>query len=415
LTAEILAVGSELLTPQRVDTNSLYLTQKLNELGVEVTGKGIVGDDRARLAEAIGEARGRAPLVILSGGLGPTEDDVTRDAAATALGRRLEFHQEALDAMEARFRAFGRPMAAINRRQAYILEGAEMLPNGRGTAPGQWYADPKGVLMLLPGPPHELQAMFEQQCIPRLKNVVPPQHIATRQLRVAGMPESDLDQLIAPIYTRYQNPATTILAAPGDIQVHFRGRGSTEAEARAAVEEVSRQVEAALGDRVYSRNGESLEEVVGRLLQARGATLAVAESCTGGLLAERITSVEGSSRYFAGGWVSYTNRFKIGRLGVKQQTLEAHGAVSPEVAREMAEAARSAAETTLGVSVTGVAGPTPDAGPGAAGPKPAGLVYIAVADAAGCQVQERKFLGERERVRWQASQVALDLIRRKLG
>ncbi|MBI3693520.1 MAG: competence/damage-inducible protein A [Acidobacteria bacterium] len=410
MTAEILAVGSELLTPQRVDTNSLYLTQKLNELGVEVVAKGVIGDDRVRLTQAIEQARARTPLLILTGGLGPTEDDVTRDAAATACGCNLVFHQEIVDAIEARFRSFRRAMAPINRRQAYILEGAEILPNERGTAPGQWLRDQAGVVILLPGPPNELKPMFEAQCLPRLVQWLPQRHIVARVLRVAGMPESDLDQLISPIYTRYTNPVTTILAAPGDIQVHFRAHGSSDAEARALVEELSRQVEEALRDKIYSRDGESLEEVVGRLLSERGATLAVAESCTGGLLAERITSVPGSSRYFLGGWVSYSSHAKTAWLGVSPQTLETHGAVSAEAAREMAQRAREAACSTLGVSVTGVAGPAPD--PGSS--HPVGLVYIAVADQQSCEVKERRFVGERDRVRLQASQLALDLIRRKL-
>ncbi|MBI3667884.1 MAG: competence/damage-inducible protein A [Acidobacteria bacterium] len=414
MNAEILAIGSELLTPERVDTNSLYLTQKLNEIGVEVVGKAVVGDDRARLTAAVEQARTRVPLLILSGGLGPTEDDVTRDAVGVACRRELVFQQEILDAIERRFRAFNRPMAEINRRQAYVLEGAEALPNDRGTAPGQWLADEAGVVILLPGPPSELKPMFERECLPRLRQVVPPRYIVTIILRVAGMAESDLDQRISPIYTRYQNPVTTILAAPGDIQVHLRAYGASEPEARVVAEEVSRQIEADLGDRVYTRCGESLEEVVGKMLEARGATLALAESCTGGMLAERITSVPGSSKYFLGGWVTYTNRAKQQWLGVSEQTLAGHGAVSAEAAREMAQAARRAAGSTIGVAVTGVAGPTLDTGAGAGGPKPTGLVYIAVADKEGCEVKERQFLGERERIRLQATQMALDLIRRRL-
>ncbi len=408
MTAEILAVGSELLTPQRLDTNSLYLTQKLNELGVEVVGKAVVGDDRGRLTGAIQAARSRSRLVILTGGLGPTEDDVTRDAVAAACGRQLVFHQEILEAIEARFRAFRRSMAAINQRQAYILEGGEALNNDRGTAPGQWISDEAGLLILLPGPPNELKAMFEQQCLPRLRGVLPQEHIATRVLRVAGMPESDLDQLISPIYTRYRNPVTTILAAPGDIQVHLRGHGSSDNEARLVVDELARQIEATLGDRVYSRQDESMEEVIGRLLVARKATLAVAESCTGGLIAQRITSVPGSSKYFHGGWVSYTSRFKSEHLGIRAETLETHGAVSAETAREMAQNARQRGSATLGLAVTGVAGPDPD------GSKPVGLVFLALAEETSCEVKERRFVGERERVRLQASQMALDLVRRRL-
>lgn len=414
MNAEILAVGSELLTPQRIDTNSLYLTQKLNDIGVEVVAKAIIGDDRARLTAAIEQARSRSPLVIVTGGLGPTEDDVTRDAAAAACGRELVFHQEVLDAIEARFRSFRRVMAPINRRQAYILEGGEILPNPNGTAPGQWYKDPAGILMLLPGPPSELRPMFEAECLPRLQRALPPRHIVTRVLRIAGMPESDVDHLVAPVYTRYSNPVTTILAAPGDIQLHFRAHGSTAAEAQALVDELSTQVESLLGDRIYSRNGEPMEEVVGRMLKERGATLAVAESCTGGLLAERLTSAPGSSKFFLGGWVSYSSRFKELWLGVDRTTLEEHGAVSAEAAQQMAEGARDRAGSTLAVAITGVAGPTPDSDGGRSGPKPVGLVYVAVADRNGCEVKERRFVGERERVRQQASQMALDLIRRKL-
>lgn len=409
MNCEILAVGSELLTPQRIDTNSLYLTQRLNELGVEVVAKGIIGDDRERLSATVRLAHSRSPLLILTGGLGPTEDDVTRDAVAAALGRELVFRQEVLDAIEARFRSLRRPMAPINRRQAYIIDGAEILPNDRGTAPGQWYAGESGVILLLPGPPHELKAMYEQQCLHRLRQVVPPRHIVTRFLRVAGMGESDVDQAIAPIYTQFTNPVTTILAGPGDIQIHLRAYGASESEARVLADELARQIETALGDRIYSGEGATLEEVAGKLLAAQGATLAVAESCTGGLLAQRITAVPGSSKYFLGGWVTYSREVKSSALGVRPETLNTYGAVSAETAREMAEGARLEAGSTFAIAITGVAGPDPDDG------KPAGLVYIALADEHGCDVKERRFIGERERVRSQAAQTALDLLRRRLS
>lgn len=409
MNAEILAVGSELLTPQRIDTNSLYLTHKLNDLGVEVVAKAVLGDDRARLSAAIEQARSRCRLVILTGGLGPTEDDLTREAVADACHLQLVFHQQVLDGIEARFQAARRTMASINRRQAYILEGAEVLPNARGTAPGQWLADPAGVLILLPGPPHELKPLFETECLPRLRQILPPRQIVTRVLRVTGLPESDLDQRISPIYSRYTNPVTTILAAPGDIQVHLRAWGDSEPEARVVVEELARQIEQELGDRIYSRDGESLEDVVGRLLREQGATLAVAESCTGGQVAERITSVPGSSDYFLGGWVTYASRLKTDWLGVREDTLAAHGAVSAEVAREMAVGVRRAASSTLGLAVTGVAGPASDSGA-----SPVGLVFFALAGQDDCLVKQRQFLGERERVRQQATQMALDLVRRKL-
>src|SRR5579863_6270548 len=233
MNAEIIAVGSELLTPQRLDTNSIFLTDQLNGLGVEVVTKYVVGDDRDLLADTVRRAMGRSGIVILSGGLGPTEDDVTRDAVALALDRKMVFHPEISDQLEQRFRQAGRKMAEVNKRQAFIIEGAEILPNDRGTAPGQWIDESHVCIMLLPGPPHELKAMFTRQCMPRLERVVPRQVIRALVLRVAGMAESDLDQTISPVYKKYTNPVTTILAGEGDIQVHLRARCSNEADAAA--------------------------------------------------------------------------------------------------------------------------------------------------------------------------------------
>ena len=233
MNAEIIAVGSELLTPQRLDTNSLFLTDQLNGLGVEVTTKYVVGDDRERLAHTVRRALANAEVVILSGGLGPTEDDVTRDAVAMALDRKLVFHAEIADHLEQRFRQAGRTMAEVNRRQAFIIEGAEILPNDRGTAPGQWIEESHAAIMLLPGPPHELKAMFTRQCLTRLERFVPKFVIRTLVMRVAGMAESDLDQTISPVYKKYENPVTTILAGDGDIHIHLRARSATEGEASA--------------------------------------------------------------------------------------------------------------------------------------------------------------------------------------
>ena len=222
MNAEIIAVGSELLTPQRIDTNSLFLTGELNNLGVEVTTKCVVGDDYERLADTVRRAIARSEIVLLSGGLGPTEDDVTREAVALALDRKLVFHPEISDQLEHRFRQTNRKMAEVNKRQAFIIAGAEILPNDRGTAPGQWIDESNVSIMLLPGPPHELKAMFTRQCLPRLERLVPKQVIRTLVMRVAGMAESDLDQAISPVCKKYSNPVTTILAADGDIQIHLR-------------------------------------------------------------------------------------------------------------------------------------------------------------------------------------------------
>ncbi len=406
--AEIIAVGSEMLTPERVDTNSLYLTAQLNDIGVEVVAKSVIGDHRDRLAEAVRLALSRSPILILSGGLGPTEDDVTREAVALALGRGLAYSAEIAEALERRFTQARRKMAEVNRRQAFVVEGAAVLPNDRGTAPGQWVEQSGAVAMLLPGPPHELKAMFERQCLPRLLRIVPKLVIRTLLLRVAGMGESDLDQLIAPVYTKYTNPVTTILAAAGDIQIHLRARCATQAEADALLAEVSGPIEALLGDRLYSRNGEPLEEAVGALLRQRGATVSVAESCTGGMLGERFTSVAGSSDYFLGGFITYDNAMKIGLLGVPPETLEQFGAVSKETAEAMAMGARERTGSTYALSVTGLAGPQGE------GSIPVGTVYIGVADADGVHVAHRVLLGDRQRIRTFAAQMALDLLRRRM-
>jgi nicotinamide-nucleotide amidase len=407
--AEIIAVGSEMLTPQRVDTNSLYLTGELNNLGVEVVAKSVIGDDRDRLAGAVRRALSRSPIVILSGGLGPTEDDVTREAVAQALDRKLLFNSEIAAALEQRFAQARRIMAEVNRRQAFVIEGADVLPNSRGTAPGQWVEESGSVVMLLPGPPHELKAMFEISCLPRLARIVPKQVIRTLLLRITGMAESDLDQLIAPVYKKYDNPATTILAANGDLQVHLRARCGSEAEAGALLAEVAGPIELLLGDRIYSRNGDPLEVVVGDLLRQSHATVSVAESCTGGLLGGRFTAPPGSSDYFLGGYIAYSNAMKTKLLGVSAETLARFGAVSKETAEAMAVGARHRTGSTYALSVTGIAGP--DSGGESA---PVGTVYVGIADAAGTHVAHRIFLGDRTRIRTFTSQMALDLLRRRI-
>jgi nicotinamide-nucleotide amidase len=408
--AEIIAVGSELLTASKLDTNSLWLTEQLNTLGVELVRKHVVGDDRERLESTIRNALASAEIVIVTGGLGPTEDDVTRDAAASALGRPLEFRQELCDAIEARFRTMRRPMAEINRRQAYLINGAEALPNTRGTAPGQWVKAADRVLMLLPGPPRELNSMFEGECLPRLRRLLPPQVIRTRFYRVACMPESDLDQLIAPIYTKYTNPATTVLAAMGDIQVHLRARCSTADECESLLAKLGGGIEAVLGSRIYTCAGDSLEACIGAELKHRKQTVAVAESLTGGMIGERITSVAGSSEYFAGGFLTYTDEAKHALLGVSTELLSTHGAVSEPVASAMAEGARNRTGADYVIAVTGFAGPD-----GGTASEPVGSVYTAVAAPDGTQVQRFQFGGSgRDRIRTLTTVWALEALRRRL-
>jgi competence/damage-inducible protein CinA-like protein len=409
MNAEIIAVGSEMLTPERVDTNSLYLTAELNKLGVEVVAKCVIGDDRERLASAIRDAMSRSPILIISGGLGPTEDDVTRDAVAQALDRKLVFHEEIATWLADRFAKARRKMAEINKRQAYLIEGAEMLSNDRGTAPGQWVEDSGAAAMLLPGPPHELKSMFERHCIPRLARLVPKQVIRTLFLRVTGMPESDLDELISPVYKKYENPVCTILAAHGDLQIHLRARCATEADADALLAEVGGPIELLLGDRLYSQNGDPLEVVVGNLLRKQHATVAVAESATGGMLGERFTSVPGSSDYFAGGFITYNNAMKVELLGVDPELIAQHGAVSREVAEAMAAGARRRTNADYALSITGAAGP--DSG---GDNVPVGTMWVGIADAAGAAAHHRQYLGDRQRIRTFVVQMALDVLRRRL-
>ena len=413
MNAEIIAIGSELLTPYRQDTNSLYLTEKLNQLGVEVIFKTIVGDSLERLTKAASEALSRAEVVILMGGLGPTEDDLTREAVAETLGLSLRRDPEIVAGIEQRFAARGWKMAGNNTKQGDVLTGATVLPNANGTAPGQWitgkYDGQEKIIMLLPGPPHELKALFEEQCVDRLRSRLPLQFIATRELRIAGMGESACDARVAPIYKSFTDVQTTILAGAGEIQLHLKTRAASHNDAQERVDELAEQIEAELGDFVFSDNGDSMEQIVGYYLQMRNATLAVAESCTGGLVGERITSVSGSSRYFAGGAIVYSNQLKTALAGVPAELIEEHGAVSHAVAAALAESIRQRCGATLGLGVTGIAGPN-----GGTLEKPVGLVFHALASETGTEVVERKFPGDRKRVRWFASQQALDMVRRKL-
>ena len=405
--AEIIAVGSELLTPDRVDTNSLFLTAQLNRLGVEVTRKAVVGDDLGDLRNAFDQAMQRVELVIASGGLGPTEDDRTRDAVADLLGRKLSRSPAVMEKIEARFRQLGRRMSEVNARQAMVPEGAEILDNDRGTAPGLWMESRGRIVVLLPGPPHELKAMFAAQVEPRVARLSSGMRLLAREMRVAGMGESDVDQRIAPIYTRYSDVQTTILAAPGEIQIHLRAWSADPPAAERVLQEIQEGIVLALGEAVFTVRGESMEEVVSRELTLHQATIATAESCTGGLLAERLTRISGSSAFFLGGVVSYSNSLKSAWVDVPPEIIETRGAVSPEVAIALADGIRRRTGATLGVGITGVAGPT-----GGTPEKPVGTVHVAIADASGSKERGVRFPGDRERVRWHASQTALDLVRR---
>lgn len=402
-----------MLTPYRMDTNSLYLTEQLNLLGVDVIFKSIVGDNRQHLVAAAEHGLFRSDILIFSGGLGPTEDDLTREAVSEALGVTLRRDPEIVKRIEQRFAERGWKMTPNNLKQADVLEGSTVLPNANGTAPGQWLSGEfdgrEHIIILLPGPPHEMKALFDSEVRERLRAKVPAAHLFTRTLKVAMLGESAVDARVAPIYKRYTDVETTILAGAGEIELHFKSRGTTIDAAQARADEVAGLIEDELEDAVYSRNGESLEQIVGYWLQMRNATIAVAESCTGGLLAERITSIGGSSRYFLGGAVVYSNQLKTELAGVPVEMIHRHGAVSREVAAALAEGIRYRCESTLGVGITGVAGPgggTPE--------KPVGIVFLAVASDSGTEVVQRNFPGDRKRIRRFASTMALDMVRRKL-
>jgi competence/damage-inducible protein CinA-like protein len=404
--AEIIAVGSELLTPDRMDTNSLFLTEELNKLGIEVVRKTIVGDQRELLAEAFRDALNRVPLIIASGGLGPTEDDLTRETLAELLGRKLIQNEAILRYIEGRFRQLGREMPPVNTRQAMVPEGAEVLENPRGSAPGLWLEDKGRFIALLPGPPRELKPMYEEQVLPRLQRRRSGIRMFHRELRVTGMGESALEQRIRPIYTRYSDVSTTILAAPGEIQIHLRMWTEDTAYAQKSLEEIVQGFELALTDRIFSKDGSSMEEVIAQLLMLNKATISAAESCTGGLLAQRLTSIAGSSSYFLGSVVCYSNELKTSWVNVPAELIQSKGAVSSEVAVALAEGIRRSVGSTLGVGITGIAGPS-----GGSDEKPVGTVHVALAHAAGVKERSVRFPGDREAIRWHASQLALDMVR----
>ena len=409
LSAEIIAIGSELLMPNFVDTNSMYLTRQLNEIGISVVMKTIVGDDENYLDQALRGCLERTPVIITIGGLGPTEDDVTKKVVARVLQRQLVLDDASLKAIEKRFKARGIEMPKNNARQALILTGSDVLENKNGTAPGLWVGAGRNHVILLPGPPSELMPMFEEGCIPKLRKLAGDMALARKIFRTTGLAESSLDARIAPIYQKHRNVQTTVLAKPGQVDVRLTAIGKSAADAERAVQDLAVEIEKELRDYIFTNTEQSLEEVVGTILVSKQATISVAESCTGGMLAERLTAVDGSSRYFMSGIITYSNESKISLADIPPLLLEMQGAVSEEVARGLAEGVRERIGTTIGVGVTGIAGPT-----GGSPEKPVGTVHIAVASPAGTRHQAFLFPGNRDRIRWQAAQAALNMTRRVL-
>jgi len=411
-TAEIIAVGSELLSPHRTDTNSLFLTGRLNDCGITLASKCVVADDREHLRAQVRLSLSRCDVVILTGGLGPTSDDVTREAVADAMGLELQEDRQLVTALEERFRARGIRMAAINLRQAQVPRGAVVLKNDRGTAPGLWIDAGDRVAVLLPGPPRELQPIVDEQILPRLRTRTSGRQVRRRVIKVTGRAESAVEEVAQPIYAPLADGempiATSILAAPGQIELHLSAAGEDIAALDNALEAGVNRLAEALVPSVFSVDGRSLEEVVGAMLLARGQHIAVAESCTGGLVLGKLTEVPGSSGWVLGGVVAYDNDVKIRQLGVPGALLAEHGAVSEPVALAMAAGVRERLGAGVGVAITGIAGPT-----GGSDAKPVGTVVIAVS-ATETVVRTHRFLGDRRMVRQFSVAAALDLVRRTL-
>jgi nicotinamide-nucleotide amidase len=409
--AEIIAIGSELLSPWRMDTNSLFITEQLNRIGARVWRKTIVGDRLEDLEEVMRQALSCAEIVICIGGLGPTRDDLTREAVSSVLGRPLELNQAALEQVQARFARLGVPMTPNNRQQAMVPAGATVLPNPNGTAPGLFLQQEDRLMFLLPGPPRELEPMVANHLVGAIAQLRQTSSLIFRQLKIASEGESRVDHLVAPIYQSYADVETTILASAGIVDLYFYWTGPPDRLLAAqTLEELTARVKEALGLSVYAESDESLESVVGAMLREQGKTLATAESCTGGLIAKMITDVPGSSAYFRGGMVAYSNHLKEGWLRVSPELLARFGAVSPEIAETMALSVRERARADYGISATGVAGPD-----GGTAEKPVGLVYLGLADQNGAEVRKLQLLGDRKIVRLRTARTALDWLRRKMS
>jgi nicotinamide-nucleotide amidase len=410
------AVGSELLTPSKLDTNSLHITEQLNRLGLDVVAKAVVGDSRDELTHMIRALLGRVDLLILCGGLGPTDDDVTREAVAAALERPLAEDDAITARLRERFKArgFAMQMPENNRRQAMVPAGAVVIENTKGSAPGLWIDHDGKTALLLPGPPRELKPMLAALVEGPLRERSSGERLVSRVVRIAGRIESDVDQVLQPLYREWAIAApaisATILAAPGAIELHLSARASSRELVDRELDMAVQRVVSVIGADVYSSDGRKLEQVVGDLLAARGLHIAAAESCTGGLITSRLTDVPGSSRYVDQSVITYSNEAKTELLGVPTELLKAHGAVSEPVALAMADGIRVRADVDVGVGVTGIAGPT-----GGTPEKPVGMVVVAVVTASDRRCRTFRFFGEREQVKFQASQSALDMVRRLLS
>lgn len=406
--AEFIGIGSELLTSLKPETNSIYISQRLEEVGISLAFKTICGDREEDIINALKTARNRVQIIIITGGLGPTDDDLTRQAVSKFLGRELIFKEEIVERIAGRYRMRGKEMPEINIRQAFLIEGSEIINNPVGTAPGMWIEDKGIYIVVLPGPPAEMIPMFDSSVLPKLREIS-PFYISKGLVRVAGLTESEVDSKISEISRKAMNTSITILASPGIIDIYILSRSKRSIEDSISImEEVKREIKEALGENVFSE-GENLEEVIGKILRERGETLSVAESCTGGFLSSRITDIPGSSDYFERGFVVYSNIAKIESLGIPEDLIAKEGAVSQQVARLMAKRVREISKTTYGIGITGIAGPG-----GGSPHKPVGTVHIAIAWEDGEVHTKNYFFGTREQIKTQSAIKAIDMLRRHL-
>ncbi len=409
--AEILTIGTELLLGQIVDTNAAYIGERLAEAGIDLFTKTTVGDNRGRIAAALRSALERSDIVIATGGLGPTEDDLTREVFAEVLGMPLTLDEGILAAIRQRFAARGIPMPENNAKQAMVPAGATVIPNPRGTAPGLLLRPPQGqTIACMPGVPSEMKPMLTDEIIPRLRRLHGIRGmIRSRVLKSWGLAESRVDELINDLFRTQRNPSIALLAKSGEIHIRLTAKGEEARAIEAMLDALEAKIRPRLGEAIFGRDAEEMETVVGRLLRERRLTLALAESCTGGLVAHRLTNVPGSSEYFERGVVTYSNQAKTEVLGVPVELVAARGAVSPEVTEAMASGVRRLARADLGAAVTGIAGPA-----GGTPEKPVGLTYVALAWDGGAVSRELRLFTERDLNKIRASQALLDMLRRHL-
>ncbi len=405
---EIIAVGTELLLGNIVNTNAQYLSQKLADLGIDVYYHVVVGDNLKRLTETIKTSLERSDIVITSGGLGPTADDITKEGAAQAMGLKLLPDEESIERIKKMFSSTGRIMTENNIKQGYIPEGAVVLENNNGTAPGVLIEKEGKIVIMLPGPPKELYPMFESKVLPYLKSKT-DSTIRSKVLRVIGVGESAVEHILKDIFDSQANPTIAPYAKDGEVHLRITAKTGIPEEADSLIAEMEQKVRAILDDNIYGCNEETLEEAVLKLLQKKNLTISLSESCTGGLVASRLTDIPGASASLISGVVSYSNESKINILKVKEETIRKYGAVSPQTAEEMAVGAKKLSNTDIGLSITGIAGPD-----GGSAEKPVGLCYIGIAIGKSVNVQKIMLTGNRNRIRWGSSSRALDFLRRVL-